>query len=150
MPSFEDPAADAAELSQAARGLAYATRHFDDPADSYAVLGELQSALINLQQSIRQVATLHATLADRASTDAGNRSEGRDRALIAATRLQAAAACVDQATDQLMIGYAESGQVAWLPAASTVEKALADRAADLETEPGRTPSDPRSGVAPGR
>ena len=31
MPTFEDPKADAHELGQAARGLAYATRHIETP-----------------------------------------------------------------------------------------------------------------------
>lgn len=38
MPTFEDPKVDADELGEAARGLAYATRSFETPVDTYEVL----------------------------------------------------------------------------------------------------------------
>ena len=41
MPTFHDPLADAAEASEALRGLAHASRVFDDPADTYAVFGAM-------------------------------------------------------------------------------------------------------------
>lgn len=150
MPSFEDPVADAEELSQAARGLAHASRRFDDPADSYTVLGELQSALISLHQSLQQLAAFHTRLADRASTDAGDRAEGRKHELTAAMRLDTAAVHVDRATDHLMVGFAENGQIAWLPAPSPAERALAERADDLEITPSERPDQTPPAPAPGR
>ncbi|MGR6902615.1 hypothetical protein [Glutamicibacter sp. BSL13] len=150
MPSFENPVADAGELSEAARGLAHATRHFDEPGDSYAVLGELQSALISLHQSLQQLVAFHTRLADRASTDAGDRADGREHALTAAMRLDTAAVHVDRATDHLMVGFAENGQIAWLPAPSPAEKALAERAEHLEITSSDRPDPPSSAPAPGR
>lgn len=41
MPTFRDPLTDAAEASEAMRGLAHASRVFDDPADTYTVFGDL-------------------------------------------------------------------------------------------------------------
>ena len=41
MPTFQNPTADAAEASEALRGLAHATRVFEEPADTYTVLGDL-------------------------------------------------------------------------------------------------------------
>ena len=41
MPTFQNPTADAAEASEALRGLAHATRTFENPADPYTVLGDL-------------------------------------------------------------------------------------------------------------
>ncbi len=38
MPTFQDPAADAAEARQALRGLAHATGTINDPREIYAVL----------------------------------------------------------------------------------------------------------------
>lgn len=38
LPTFQDPAADAAEARQALRGLAHATRTINDPRETYAVL----------------------------------------------------------------------------------------------------------------
>jgi hypothetical protein len=35
MPTFQNPTADAAEASEALRGLAHASRVFEDPADTY-------------------------------------------------------------------------------------------------------------------
>lgn len=43
MPTFNDPLADAADASEALRGLAHASRTFDNPADTYAVFGDVIS-----------------------------------------------------------------------------------------------------------
>ena len=103
MPTFEDPIADADELSAAARGLAHATRWFAEPSNSYAVLGNLQSALISLHQSLQQIADLHTQLADRATNDDGDRAAGYEHALVAATGLGIAAVHVERATDLSLI-----------------------------------------------
>ncbi len=50
MPTFEDPAQDADELGDAARGLAHATRHIPVPEDTYRVLGSMHYALTSVQQ----------------------------------------------------------------------------------------------------
>lgn len=59
MPSFNDPVADADELREAVRGLAHATRHIDDPASVYPVLGAVSSALASLSQSLHQLREFH-------------------------------------------------------------------------------------------
>lgn len=59
MPTFENPAADAAEAQRALRGLAHATRSIDDPAQVYSVLGSLSAAAASLEQSLHQLATFH-------------------------------------------------------------------------------------------
>ena len=41
MPTYYDPLKDAAEASEALRGLAHASRVFDDPADLLDRLGEI-------------------------------------------------------------------------------------------------------------
>jgi hypothetical protein len=53
MPTFDDPAKDADELGEAARGLAYATRRIPVPEDTYRVLGSMHSALTSVQHSLR-------------------------------------------------------------------------------------------------
>ena len=50
MPTFQDPIHDAEVASQALRGLAHATRTFDDPADTYAVIGDLLGGARSLRQ----------------------------------------------------------------------------------------------------
>ena len=107
MPTFHDPLVDAEELSAAARGLAHASRSFAEPIDTYRVLGDLQSAMFGLHQSLQQIAAFHTRLVDRASTDHGDRAAGREHALVAAMRLETAATHVDRATDHLMVAFAE-------------------------------------------
>lgn len=150
MPTFEDPKRDAAELSEAARGLAHASRQFTDPADSYAVLGELQSTLISLHQSLLQIAALHTRNIDRASTDDADPAAGRNYAFAAAGWLETAARDLDQATDQLMTAFAANGHIAWQPVPANhdgrtlVGELLEDRAAQLSTSDTETatPSPP--------
>ena len=43
MPAFNDPVADADELREAVRGLAHATRSFEEPTSIYPVLGAVSS-----------------------------------------------------------------------------------------------------------
>ena len=43
MPTFFDSTAAAAEASEALRGLAHASRGFDQPAQMYGVIGDLSS-----------------------------------------------------------------------------------------------------------
>ncbi len=154
MPTFEDPIADADELSAAARGLAHATRWFAEPSNSYAVLGNLQSALISLHQSLQQIADLHTQLADRATNDDGDRAAGYEHALVAATGLGIAAVHVERATDSLMVAFSESGRIVWQPApeSSPVQELLAERAEEIDPSTGSTGSvqRPESPPGPGR
>lgn len=115
MPTFEDPKADADELRQAARGLAYATRNIDVPADSYEVLGSVQHALIGLHQSLQQLASWHLRYGQYAATDQGDRAAGHAHAVETAAQLTAAAMDVDRATDRVMAAWAENGHIAWQP-----------------------------------
>ena len=43
MPTFNDPAADAREASEAVRGLAHATQRIENPEVLYPVIGELMA-----------------------------------------------------------------------------------------------------------
>jgi hypothetical protein len=77
MPTFNDPAADAAEAQQALRGLAHATRAIDDPTQVYAVLGSLSQAAASLEQSLHQVAAFHDGPARKRSWVTGDPKAGR-------------------------------------------------------------------------
>lgn len=59
MPTFENPAMDAAEARTALRGLAHATRRVDDPRQIYAILGDLSVAAAALGQALHQLASEH-------------------------------------------------------------------------------------------
>ena len=56
MPTFFDSTADAAEASEALRGLAHASRSFDQPAEMYGVIGDLFSGMRSLRQALDQIA----------------------------------------------------------------------------------------------
>lgn len=81
MPTFDEPAAHAAEAEQALRGLAHATRRIEDPSQIYAVLGSLSRATASLSQALHQLGAYHdnhgaraaATIVDPKQTGAAYR-----------------------------------------------------------------------------
>ena len=83
MPTFQNPTVDAAEASEALRGLAHASRVFEDPADTYGVLGDLLAGVRSLRQVLDQLATTHVTNRVRAHDDAGDQTAGVTYALAA-------------------------------------------------------------------
>ncbi|MDN6812755.1 MAG: hypothetical protein L0L92_00090, partial [Corynebacterium variabile] len=90
MPTFDDPVADAAEASAALRGLAHATRQFEDPAGIYSVIGDLLSGVRSLRQVLDQLAAAYIAPRARAHDDAGNQAAGATSALAAADELHQA------------------------------------------------------------
>lgn len=77
MPTFDDPAGDADEAQQALRGLAHATRSFDDPRQIYAVLGSLTSAVASLSQALHQIASVHDGPTRKTAWVSGDSRAGR-------------------------------------------------------------------------
>lgn len=115
MPTFHDPLADGAEASEAMGGLAHASRTFDDPADTYTVLGDLTAAMRSLRQVLDQLATTHLAHRDRAHHDDGDQLAGDRSALAAADALHQAGTLLDQAHDHLNTAFSHSGRIAWHP-----------------------------------
>ena len=115
MPTFQNPTAEAAEASEALRGLAHATRVFEDPADTYPVLGDLLAGVRSLRQVLDQLATAHVTNRVRAYDDAGDQSSGATYALAATAKLQQAAALLDGVHDRVDAAMSASGRIAWHP-----------------------------------
>lgn len=115
MPTFHDPLKDAAEASEALRGLAHASRVFDNPADTYAVFGDLVASVRSLRQVLDQLANTHLTHRDRAHDDDGNHTVGVDSVFAAADELHHAGTLLDQAHDHLDAAYGHSGRIAWHP-----------------------------------
>lgn len=118
MPTFQNPTTDAAEPSEALRVLAHATRVFEDPADTYAVLGDLIAGLRSLRQVFDQLATAHTQNQARAYDDAGNQGAGASPALTAAAALRQAATLLDGLHEQVDAALNASGRIAWHPAPS--------------------------------
>ncbi|GAB3633521.1 hypothetical protein GCM10027421_28740 [Microbacterium shaanxiense] len=117
MPTFQNPTTDAAEASEALRGLAHASRVFEDPADTYTVLGDLLAGVRSLRQVLDQLATTHVTNRVRAHDDVGDQTAGATYALAAAADLQQAAALLDGVHQRVDAAMADSGRIAWYPAA---------------------------------
>lgn len=113
MPTFENPTADAAEASAALRGLAHATRVFENPADTYSVLGDLLAGVRSLRQVLDQLTTAHTSNRLRAHDDAGNQPAGATFALSAAGELHHAATLLDGVHDRLDAAMSASGRIAW-------------------------------------
>ncbi|MCH1882900.1 hypothetical protein [Agrococcus sp. ARC_14] len=113
MPTFFDPTADAAEASEALRGLAHASRGFDQPAQMYGVIGDLSSGLRSLRQVLDQLAGVHSRKVAHAFNDDGDHQAGVRDALAAAEELHQAANLVDRAYDRLAEGFIAAGRIAW-------------------------------------
>lgn len=125
MPTFFDSTADATEASEALRGLAHASRTFDQPAQTYGVIGDLSSGMRSLKQVLEQLADAHERKAAHAFDDGRDASGVRD-ALTTADELRESARLVDQASDRLAKGFASAGRIAWGPTAA-VEETTASR-----------------------
>ena len=115
MPTFTDPTVDAAEASQARRGLGHASRTFERPAEMYGVIGDLSSGIRSLRQSLEQLADVHERKAAHAFDDDGDHDAGVRDALAAAEELRQCALLVDRADDRLSAGFIAAGRIAWHP-----------------------------------
>ncbi|OJU41516.1 MAG: hypothetical protein BGN97_10110 [Microbacterium sp. 69-10] len=115
MPTFNDPKADADEAYAALRGLAHATRTFENPADTYDVLGNLLGGMGSLAQVIDQLAGAHLAARHRAFDDTGDQLAGETAAEAAGRELLAVKALLDQAYRGLDVAMSQSGKIAWHP-----------------------------------
>lgn len=115
MPTFNDPAADAAEARQALRGLAHASLRIEDPDTLYGIVGELLGAARSLEQSLIQLGGASLTYQDRAAHDDGDRNLGAADAWAAADALQQAAGHVGAAETALDQASGHLGRIAWQP-----------------------------------
>lgn len=111
MATFVDPVADAAEAYEGLRRLAHATRAFEDPADTYRVLGEVSGSVRLLRQVLDLLSRVHADHRDIAFTD--DRVPAEAVALVAADELHQAADGLDEVADRVMRAHEASGRIAW-------------------------------------
>lgn len=130
MPTFQDPVVDGEEACHALRALAHATRTFDDPAQTYAVVGDLLGGLRSLEQVLDQLAFAHTSSDAIARTDDGDHWAGVEEAHAAALALRRASTLVARAGLALDRASQHSGRIAWGPsvvAAPQVSESLAPR-----------------------
>ncbi|MBO1030354.1 hypothetical protein IPV09_03270 [Tessaracoccus sp. SD287] len=123
MPTFFDSTADAAEASEALRGLAHASRGFDQPAQMYGVIGDLSSGMRSLRQVLDQIADVHERKVAHAFNDDGSHEAGVRDALATAEELRQSANLVDRAYDRLAEGFIAAGRIAWHPDPAVEEAA---------------------------
>ncbi|TFD46921.1 hypothetical protein E3T55_16235 [Cryobacterium frigoriphilum] len=126
MPTFQDPISIGDAASESMRTLAHATRVFDDPAQTYDVLGDVIAVVRSLGQVLNQVASAHLDYRDRAFTDLGDSAAGAASADRAAEALRDAAQHLTSIDNDLDAASRHSGRIAWHPMVAP-------------TNPGRTP-----------
>lgn len=122
MPTYHDPLQDAAEASDALRGLAHASRVFDNPADTYSVLGDLLSGVRSLRQVLDQVGSAHLGHRGRAHDDDGDQAIGASEALAAADDLHHAGTLLDSVEERVNAAMTHSGRIAWHAPAQELDR----------------------------
>lgn len=115
MPTFTDPARDASDAYEALRGLAHASRTFEDPSDTYAVIGELVGGMRAMRQVLDQLANAHLSRQHHVTDESREYSGGAAEALAAADELHQVATLIDQANDRLSAAMTHSGRIVWNP-----------------------------------
>lgn len=100
MPTFTDPTTDAAEASEALRGLVHATIHIDQSEQIYPVLGDLLAGVRSLRQVLDQLASTYVGGQPRAFDDHGDAETGTKNALAAVDELHQDATLIDAAHDR--------------------------------------------------
>ena len=122
MPTYHDPLQDAAEASEALRGVAHASRVFDNPADTYSVLGDLLSGVRSLRQVLDQLGSAHLAHRGRAHDDDGDHAIGAAEALAAADDLHHAGTLLDGVEERVNAAMTHSGRIAWHNPAHEVDR----------------------------
>ncbi|WP_336643744.1 hypothetical protein [Microbacterium sp. MMO-113] len=122
MPTFNNSAADAGEAYEALRALAHASRTFEDPSETYAVIGDLLGGLRSLRQVLDQLAAAHLSRQHQVTDESREYRGGSVEALAAADELHQAGTLIDQAHDRLNAAMTHSGRIVWNPHDRLVER----------------------------
>ena len=111
MATFVDTVADVAEAYEGFCGLADGTRTFEDPADTYPVLGDVSGPVRLLRQVLDQLSRAHADHRSIAFTD--DRILAVALVLATADKLHQAAEGLDEVGDRVMRTHEASGRITW-------------------------------------
>ena len=122
MPTFTDPARDANEAYEALRGLAHASRTFEDPSETYAVIADLLGGMRAMRQVLDQLANVHLSRQHQVTDDTRDPAAGAAAVLAAADELHHAGRLIDQADDRLSAAFTHSGRIVWSPQDRLVER----------------------------
>lgn len=113
MPDYERPVPSGDKAAEHLRALAHATRRFEDPSDTYWVVGDLGAITRRLQEVLVNVASAHTDHLELAHTDDGNQVEGRQHAHDAATSLRRASRLLEDVGRFVSDAQSHSGRIAW-------------------------------------
>lgn len=127
MADYDQPVPSADEAAEHLRALAHATRHFQDPGETYWVLGDLGAITSRLQEALVNVASAHMNHRVLAHTDDGNRLEGRQHAHEAAMALRRASVLLEDVGRHVDDAQSHSGRIAWREATTPGERDGAER-----------------------
>ena len=111
MATFVDTVADVAEAYEGFCGLADGTRTFEDPADTYPVLGDVSGPVRLLRQVLDQLSRAHADHRSIAFT--GDRIPAVALVLATADKWHQAAEGLDEVGDRVMRTHEASGRITW-------------------------------------
>lgn len=113
MPTFEDPAADAAEAQQALRGPAHATRRIEDPSQVYAILGSLSAGVASLGQALHQIADFHDSPARKAARVTGDSDAGQATAYRVSWEIHRAGEIIRQVAGSIDHAHEAEARIAY-------------------------------------
>ena len=113
MPDYDRPVPSADDAAEHLRALAHATRHFEDPGDTYWVLGDLGAIARRFQEVAVNVASAHMNHRELAYTGDGNQLEGRKHACDAAMALRQASRLMEDVGHFVNDAQSRSGRIAW-------------------------------------
>ena len=116
MPTFQDPVVDGDEACQALRALAHATRSFEQPAETYIVVGDVLGGLRSLGQVLDQLASAHTSESALPHAEDGDHGAGIEEAYAAASALRRASGLVARAELAVDLASQHSSRIVWGPA----------------------------------
>ena len=111
MAAFVDTVADGAEAYEVLCGLADGTRTFEDPADTYWVLGDVSGSVRLLRQVLDQLSHAYAGHRSIAFTD--DRIPAVALVLTTAAEVHHAADGLDEVGDRVTRTHEASGRITW-------------------------------------
>ncbi|WP_152191241.1 hypothetical protein [Georgenia satyanarayanai] len=122
MADYDRPVPSADEAAEHLRALAHATSHFQDPGETYWVLGDLGAIASRLREALVNVASAHMNHRDLAHTDDGSQLEGRQHAYEAAMALRRASVLLEDVGRHVDDAQSHSGRIAWHEATTAGER----------------------------
>ncbi|MFI5623500.1 hypothetical protein ACIA03_08550 [Nocardioides sp. NPDC051685] len=111
-----DSTTHAALAREHLRSLAHSTRTIDDPAEIYALLGDLSPAVTSMAQSLHQIARVHDGLGPDRATVAESRRSGRATSYAVSWELHRCAEMLTQIATGIDRAHEDEARISYGPA----------------------------------